>query len=301
MNKILIKMPLTIGIPAYNEEKNIAKTLTNILAQLSSRDEIIVVASGCTDKTEDIVRELIKKDKRIKLITEKIRRGKPSAINLILKNAKGRVIIFTDADVKISKNAIKELIRHFRDKKIGAVGGRLIPILQGSYLDFWSKMSYRIMHEKRLKESEDGSLINISGNLMAIRKGIVKKIPLNSLVDDSTLAIMVKQKGYDIAYEPKAKVKVKTPKSLVDLIKQRARIRAGYYQLRKWFRVKERDPYTEASNFFIREFIRLKSAKEKILFLFISMFYFFSWIYGWWLLSSRKNYLNIWEQIKTTK
>lgn len=294
-------MSLSVGIPAYNEEKNIERTVRNVLPQLSSRDEIIVVASGCTDRTEEIVMDLMKKDYRIRLITEKRRKGKPSAVNLILKNAKGKIIILTDADVRISRNSIKKLIRHFDDEKVGAVGGHLIPITSRSYMDFWSKMSYRIMHERRLKESRDGSLINISGNLMAIRNGVVEKIPLNSLVDDTTLSVMIKQKGYKISYEPDAKVEVKTPTSLTDMIRQRARIRAGYYQLKKWFNVTERTPYSEASNYFIKEFLKLKSTKKRFLFLMVGISYLLAWVYGWWFLFRKKTSLAVWERIETTK
>jgi len=294
-------MSLTIGIPAYNEEKNIARTIENVVPQLSSKDEILIVASGCTDRTVDIVRKFMKKNRKIKLIVESERRGKSSAVNLILKNARGKIIVFTDADVKILKNAIKKLVRHFNDAKVGAVGGRLLPVLSGSYIDFWSAMSYRIMNARRKKQSENGSLINISGNLMAVRRGVVKEIPLESLVDDSTLSLMIKLKGYKILYEPEAKVEVRTPTSMLDLIKQRARIRAGYLQLKKWFKTEERSLIEEASNYLLKEFSKLKSVKERVLFLIVGASYLFSWIYGWWLLFRKKSHLTIWKRVESTK
>jgi biofilm PGA synthesis N-glycosyltransferase PgaC len=81
-------MKITIGIPAYNEEKNIGTLLTALLMQEQKRtkiSEIIVVSSGSTDRTDEIVKEYSNIDDRTILIRQPQRRGKASAINEILK------------------------------------------------------------------------------------------------------------------------------------------------------------------------------------------------------------------------
>ena len=70
---------ISIGIMAYNEESNIEQLLQALLAQkllTTQLKEIYVVASGCTDRTEDIVRKYAEKDARIRLLSQQRREGK---------------------------------------------------------------------------------------------------------------------------------------------------------------------------------------------------------------------------------
>jgi len=84
---------LSLGIIAYNEEANIALLLQRVLNQKFTNGynlkEIFVVAFGCTDRTEDIVINVMKRDERIKLLSQPQREGKASAINLFLSKASG--------------------------------------------------------------------------------------------------------------------------------------------------------------------------------------------------------------------
>jgi len=71
---------LSIGIMAYYEEANIGRLLQAVLSQQfthASLKEIIVVASGCTDHTEVVVREIRRKDSRVRLLSQASREGKP--------------------------------------------------------------------------------------------------------------------------------------------------------------------------------------------------------------------------------
>jgi glycosyltransferase involved in cell wall biosynthesis len=85
----------SVGITAHNEEANIGQLLEAICYQrlhLVEISEIIVVASGCTDRTEDIVREHAAHDPRIQLFVQEKREGKTSAINIFLANAREAAI-----------------------------------------------------------------------------------------------------------------------------------------------------------------------------------------------------------------
>src|SRR5436190_13279106 len=68
-----------VGIMAYNEEANIGRLLAALSAQktrVASLDEIVVVASGCTDRTEAIVQEFAARDRRVRLLTQARKEGK---------------------------------------------------------------------------------------------------------------------------------------------------------------------------------------------------------------------------------
>src|ERR1700674_3188491 len=121
----------SIGIMAYNEEANIARTLESVLAQTGpsiSINEVIVVASGCTDRTVPIVTSLAEQEPRIRLCVQENREGKASAINLFLKQATSPVVVLIGADVIPETSAIEFLCAPFKDPTIGMVGGRPVPV-----------------------------------------------------------------------------------------------------------------------------------------------------------------------------
>ena len=109
-------MFITVGVPTYNEQDSILGCLDSCLRQTRLPDEIIVVASGCTDKTVQRVKEYQIAHPRIRLIIEEERKGKISAINKILKNAKGNLIVHTDGDVVLRDNSIEKLTTYLKSR-----------------------------------------------------------------------------------------------------------------------------------------------------------------------------------------
>ena len=122
---------VTLMIMTYNEEKAISKKLENSLEIEYPHDklEIFVVDSASTDKTQKIASKVIKefyknnpKDKRtIKLIAQQKREGKASGINFGMEKANGEIIMITDGNAMMNKDAIKNIVRHFDDPKVGGV------------------------------------------------------------------------------------------------------------------------------------------------------------------------------------
>src|SRR5713226_2298586 len=112
----------SIGITAHNEEANIGKLLDALLHQkLDSIDiaEIIVVASGCTDRTVSIIEEFAARDARIRLLEQKDREGKTSAINLFLQHAKEEICVLESGDTLPNEESIENLVKLFADPQVG--------------------------------------------------------------------------------------------------------------------------------------------------------------------------------------
>ena len=86
--------------------------------------KIIVVESGSTDNTYSKLLKFSSKEK-IKIIKQNERLGKSSAINQGIKEINNDIIILTDSDAIIDKNAVKEIVKNFADERIGAVVGNL--------------------------------------------------------------------------------------------------------------------------------------------------------------------------------
>lgn len=218
-------MEASIGIMAYNEERNIGNLLRELLKQrLSFVKEIIVVNDGSTDKTAEIIKKSLK-NKKIKLINIKKRGGKVRAINEFLKKARSEIIVLESADTIPEKNAIKELFKEFKDPKIGIVGARITPLNNGnSFADFFGTFAYKLHHEVALKNPKFGELIAF--------RNVIKKLPMNA-VDEECLAMLIKKKGYQLKYCPKSIIHNKQPTSIKELIVQRRRIHAGHKTLNK--------------------------------------------------------------------
>ena len=122
----------SVGIMAYNEEANIADAIESILEADSLPrgrvTELIVVASGCEDRTAEIVAELARHDPRVRLIRQERREGKASAINLFIGEARSPVLIMVSADVLVKQGTIESLLAHFDDPAVGMVGGHPTPV-----------------------------------------------------------------------------------------------------------------------------------------------------------------------------
>jgi glycosyltransferase involved in cell wall biosynthesis len=227
---------ISVIIPAYNEERGIVKAINSILPQISKEDEIIVISSGSTDGTEAEVQKIA--DERVRLIIQKERKGKASAINLALKKAKGDIIVQTDSDVELKEDALHHLINPFNDSEVVGVSGHPVPIIPKDNLFYdWTVMSYNKMDELRAKQYVDGTFWHMSGYLLAFRKETMfgREIPFAKGAVDAVMSQMIKGAGEvyggDIAYAPNALVYVKAPTTIKDFIAQKARVRAGYAAL----------------------------------------------------------------------
>ena len=121
----------SLGIMAHNEAANIGRLLARVAASRLERvrvAEIIVVASGCTDDTEAIVRAAAAADPRIRLISQPTREGKASAMNLFLRDAACDVLILSSADLLPSEDAIERLVSPFADPEVGMTACRPEPV-----------------------------------------------------------------------------------------------------------------------------------------------------------------------------
>lgn len=287
---------ITVGIPTYNEERTISKAINSVLRQISEEDEVLVVASGCTDNTVPEIKEIIKKDKRVRLIIEKERKGKSSALNLIIKNAQGEIIVQTDGDVIVGKGAVVQLVKHFKDIKIGAVSGNPIPLIPKKNLFYdWTIMSYRKSGEIRESETKERTFWHLSGYLLAFRRKALKEVPFAKGAVDAWMGKIIKENKYKIVYEPNAKVLVKAPLTIKDFIAQKARVRAGYYLLPRGPRTMKREIL-----FFPRELFKIHFWRWPR-FIFSGFVYLFSWVKGWYLAKTNKSLKQIWKTPESTK
>ena len=221
-------MDISVGIMAFNEEKNIGRLLKAILSQKLNQikiTEIIVVSDGSTDKTDEIVKNFAKKNKIIKLITRNKRRGKALAINSFIKTVSSKILVLESADTLPEKNCIDKLCLPLLKRNIGICASH--PILinkKNSFMGFTVNLLWSLHHKISLKSPKFGELIAF--------KNIIKSVP-NTAVDEEYIAMLIQKKGLLAKYVPDSIVFNKGPTTARDFLRQRRRIYCGHLELKK--------------------------------------------------------------------
>lgn len=284
--------PISVGLIAYNEEENIKNLVLRILGQELLEfeiNEVIVVSSGCTDKTNDIVREISSNNNKVKLLVEEDRRGKYYAINLFLKHAKSEIIVLESADTLPNIDAIEKICRPLLDARVGIVASRPKPMNKiNNFINYFSYVQWEILHFISSDTAKFGELI-------AFKKVITKISP--TAVDEEEIARLITRKGFKGVYVPSAIVFNNGPRNLSDIISQRRRIFAGHLSLShdKNFKVSTMSSFKILKNLF-------KIEKKRYLWLFLVIFLEgYSRFLGWsdFFIFKRKHF--VWKISKSTK
>ena len=207
VNKKTIFPSVSMIIATFNEERIIARKLRNTVELEYPKDklEILVVDSGSTDKTREIVDDFaqrVKSKVNIRLLTQKERLGKATALNYVLKYCNGDIVILSDADVLLDKDAISKITSNFNDKKIGAVSG--IEVIRNPDQSSTTKMErgYRSFYNTlRLGETNLDSVVMCESEFAAYRRELMEEIPQNSVCDDMELSLRMRKKGFRAIYD----------------------------------------------------------------------------------------------------
>jgi cellulose synthase/poly-beta-1,6-N-acetylglucosamine synthase-like glycosyltransferase len=221
---------ISIVIPTWNEESTIEGKLKNTLELKYPKDklEIIVIDSGSADFTKNIV----KKFKKVKLIQEKERNGKASALNKAFKFCRGDVVVITDADSRLKEDILLKSMPYFFDSRVGALTGRLVLInpnensatkIEKKYRDFY--------HLIRNAESILDSTPIFHGPFSAFRKDAIEDIYEDSVADDTELALRVRKKKYKTLLIDDAIFWEYTPTDFSERIKLKQRRAHGIIQV----------------------------------------------------------------------
>ncbi|MEW5717802.1 MAG: glycosyltransferase [Chloroflexota bacterium] len=217
----------SVGITAHNEEANIGKLLTAMLAQELHQveiTEIIVVASGCDDCTLPIVQEYAAKDSRIKLIVQENREGKTSAINQFLRNAREEICVLESGDTLPRADSIENMVKLFEDPTVGMTGAQKIPVnVPEHVIGYMSHLRLQLEHQLCLE-------IPRLGELIAFRK-VFDQLPPDVAMDEAFVEALVIRRGLQVRYAPDAVVYNMGPETLGEFIMQRRRNYAGHLHL----------------------------------------------------------------------
>jgi poly-beta-1,6-N-acetyl-D-glucosamine synthase len=224
-----VPLRCSVGVMAHNEEGNIGQLLKGLVSQRTSEvilSEVLVIASGCTDRTESIVRDWMARDERIRLLVQERREGKASAVNLFLSQAREKIAVLCSADLLPRPDAIEQVVASFADPDIGLATARPVPVNDArTFMGFAAHMLWDLHHQINLRSFKAGELI-------AFRK-ILERIPFHTVVDEASIEPLIRGQGYRALYVPTAIVYNKGPETVNDFLRQRRRIYAGHLSERE--------------------------------------------------------------------
>jgi glycosyltransferase involved in cell wall biosynthesis len=239
--KILKNDTVTIGIPSYNEGKNIIRLIQLIRREKKNNNLNIIeviISDDSDDDTPKIVKDYINKSKhdfRILYIHHNKRRGQAEAWNEIFKEAKGKYILLLDADIVIERDCIYHMVRRIsKNKKIGLVAGRTECSPENNIASIASHVISKWLHI--LRETYPQSQYTTMGRVILIRSTLAKKIkiPKGIISDDLYLQCMAYKHGYKVAYEKRAIIYFKPTKNIKEFISQGIRGYIGHKQLNNY-------------------------------------------------------------------
>lgn len=118
---------LSLFLPTYNEQENIARTVEDadaVLKKVAKEYEILVVEDGSKDQTAQVVKDLIKKNKHVRMIQHKPNRGYGGAFKSGLYGSQQELVSFIDSDGQFDYSEVTKLLRHI-DKYDLVIGYRI--------------------------------------------------------------------------------------------------------------------------------------------------------------------------------
>ncbi|MGH9715435.1 MAG: glycosyltransferase [Candidatus Acidiferrales bacterium] len=227
------KPPVTVLIPAYNEEAAIIDTVSAALASGYPRLEILVVDDGSKDRTAELVRNEFRRDRRVRLL-EQSNHGKATALNRGLSEASGEIIVSIDADTIVDPQAIPRLVRHFANPSIGAVAGNVKVMNRNRWITRWQALEY-ITSQNLEKRAFD--LLNcipvVPGAVGAWRTEVLRNhggFSGETVAEDTDLTLTIRREGWKILYDEEAIGHTEVPETIDTLIRQRFRWTFGILQ-----------------------------------------------------------------------
>ncbi|OEK00913.1 hypothetical protein BFP97_05035 [Roseivirga sp. 4D4] len=221
---------VTMLIAAYNEEDIIEEKILNSISLDYPKDKlkIVVVSDGSDDHTNNIVR----KHPEVELYFKPLRQGKIAAVNRVMPLISTPYTVFTDANVMINKDGLRQMTDHFQRNRVAAVSGEKTVMSAASDSASASGEGFYWKYESYLKrmDAQWNTLVGSAGELFAIRTHLFETIEENTLIEDFIMTMNLAAKGYTVAYEPKALAIETASATMAEEQKRKVRISAGGIQ-----------------------------------------------------------------------
>ncbi|MFC4497166.1 bifunctional polysaccharide deacetylase/glycosyltransferase family 2 protein [Streptomyces ovatisporus] len=219
-----VNEPVTVLVPAHNEEAGIESTVRSLLASTHPYIQVIVIDDGSTDATAEIAERI--RDPRV-LVVRQGNTGKPGALNTGLAHARTNIVVMVDADTVFEPEALHQLVQPLAHPAIGAVSGNTKVGNRQKLLGKWQHLEYVFGFnlDRRMFEVLE-CMPTVPGAIGAFRRDAllgIGGVSDDTLAEDTDLTMALWRAGWRVVYEETAIAWTEVPESLSQLWRQRYR------------------------------------------------------------------------------
>lgn len=226
------------GVVAFNEEARVQRAIRSLLDQelpMGARwEEVCVVASGCTDRTAQRVRELAASDPRVTLVEQPRREGKSAALGELFARARGDALVLLNGDAVAAPDAVRRMLDAAPPEldPPWAVMGRAVPEGGAGPISDALGLLWRLHHRLHARVLAEGSGTHLSDELMLLPVDRLPALPTGIVNDGAFLGASLRRDGGTLRYADGAVVTVAVPRTWAEHVRQRRRILYGHRQVR---------------------------------------------------------------------
>ncbi|MEK7576592.1 MAG: glycosyltransferase [Patescibacteria group bacterium] len=276
---------VTVGIPAYNEEANIAYLIDSIVSQNQTNfnlKKIVVISDGSTDETGAIVHCIAQNNPLVRLVNYVARKGKAARLNELYARNESDIFIQFDADILLSdNNVISRMVEPFLQSDVISVAGYNKPLSGKSFFEKVTNATDLLWHEITKDYNNGDNIYSGSGCATALRRCFTAsfRFPFGTIADQQELYFGVKKMNGRFHYAIDAVVYYRSPGNVKDFIVQATRAltekshiksdyncdRASYYfipmtkKMRGIISAIAKDPFYTVCAIVLQVFLRIRA------------------------------------------
>lgn len=297
---------ISIIVTAYEDPNSTKECIRRLLNQENFKEKFELIAACPDEPTKKIIMDYKKKyPKILRYVQQEYGSGKNRLINKILKLAKGDILIWTDGNKLMEKDAISLVLNEFKDPKVGLVGGRPVALNdKNNIFGYWAHLLTNAASRAKEMTAEKGGVIEQTANLMAFRKGLITEIPLD-VSEDAYISHIIVKNGYKNIYIKEAKVLVNYPLNFQDWVKQKVRSIKSHETLDKYIDKKNMKMKSLSNEIFYGTYLSLSYPRNLKEFSWTLMLYparLYIWMRAFYDIKLKKdNYNPHWSRSESTK
>lgn len=192
--------PLTLFIAAYNEEDVVDEKMRNCLELDYPADKLRIL--WVTDGSNDHTNERLSHWPQAIVLHQPQRQGKTAALNRGIHFVETPLVVFTDANTHLNREALREIVHAFTDPKVGCVAGEKRIAVQSKDNAASGGEGLYWKYESTLKalDARLYSAVGAAGELFAVRRELFEEMQTDTLLDDFILSLRIVMQGHTIAY-----------------------------------------------------------------------------------------------------
>jgi biofilm PGA synthesis N-glycosyltransferase PgaC len=229
-----LKLPtVTLLIAAYNEKEILKAKLKNSYSLSYPADllNILFVTDGSTDGSD----ELLFGYPLVTVMHKPGRNGKLAAVNRAMRKVKSEIVVLSDANCMLNEMAIKNMVKHYNNPRVGAVAGEKRVIANGGTSGKGEGLYWKYESFLKKVDSDLNTTVGAAGELFSFRTSLYSEVAEGTIIEDFVLSMEIAAKGFKVVYEPEAIANESSSANFMEEWKRKVRICAGGFQAIKQF------------------------------------------------------------------